>query len=1745
MDSQNQLFSLFFSKSLDQMAPMISNVLDSIDEYTRKGTSDNTIEKYFEQVFKVFPRKHAEYVSAISTMKSLSESNPEAMLMFLTKRVKELLKFNQDSPFFSINSVSKVYSSDQNYQNTILRYFGLFFVTDLVCQIVIDWKPLESMLYLVRCGYKVCACKQNIHRLISPIIRQWSVILSIISEIDFTLVSQTFFVLTEPKNISEAFSIIRFIRLDQDLSNSLTFFNRVICIIKSPQIKKMLSATMLDSIAFMIITLPYHKDTYNSLIDIVWPFLNDKMLRNGAVSLASVLLSKMPKNISRIKTFMSNYIFGNYDDRLVKGSLRAFRYFVFGNLVNPQWIFWEWGIKSRSPPLEFIKWNSEPDKLQSDSTSFTSIFMNTFFLKANFRVSPTLFCKTLVHLAALDFNHFLNEVLEQFIRISVEDYRIVCLLMTVEMINSNDFAQMSYSKVDKNMINEFNMVMRTIIIPALPYLIDPQLPHPCIIFDELYLEHEMNNYTADVAMTEILECSESQVFYPFLKKHKKATPSNDEHNLRIQILKCIPYCFNDEDFLNKKIMDLILSLIHDKCELICKLAVQICKEVYTKPEYIEAFCLRIIEILPKTKVAEPYFMYLYILKCTVLHKNCKNQEIFVNAEFMAFTGLFSEYSSTRLLSYCFLNHIHPLLYQKGFISILEPFIKTMNDTVQTRLVHYLDFDENRQNMKSMSYMSFQTCMASSYFDIWLIYISEIGNILASSQYPSFIDKLQGIDFESMLKDIQYSNNSTAFMILIFYSLIGEKGQFLKAFYPTRSLRAPVYEKEIMVRYRDLLIDMLAKNQKAYSKVCYVILRNIHPFLESSLIELYNNCTKAQLYEASSSLNTNFLSPFISSDHIMLSMPSLFRFIIRMQQHLTSKKEWLEVFESCIDEEEMTFLEKCSIVRNFSRMLFRMLTYCSNGISKTDFPMPNREQTFKMFILLSSTKSPKIFSTKKHCACVLSKIVKSCQVFSSSHSFDDNCLNGIYQLNQRYSDMLEIFLHNHIDVLLEVFIDAFFLKDKAMGNTFFEAIYANIVSCDLSIASSCFVQLALLCSVLYRSHHPKSNDLMLFLVKHFPQFICISINDDLNNYKLYELFAGITESIFQHSFRYLRDPGNTVSFLEITESLRSWIKNIRLLPKQTHCVKPIIIEYAAFTPYQFLHSLMMTTEIISEERFPQILPLWFDLLSNIDQFDVIITFLLQWPHTNVVESLFANFVGKGIDNVLLRLCQRCSFSFYHYVTDICSESFDQYLWSTSLIALHFARNLDDLYDIIPTLCHFCLVFRNNGAFLLFSTICIYFSIDFQCDSFSDSPKGCIVSQLLEKIGNLNDNSAELWANESMKWVIGCKNLHFALLSLKIFNKLRYPIEPLFITGVCKAIHYHLRHNAGDAKLLCEFVSESFCFYHNSFDGNEDYCYQYVSSFFDCRPFIENSLMNAMPILIKALSSQHTNTQSWKDIVSIVRPLLLRLENDPETQNIFDKIISTINSEELMLIAAPIKKMNTILFPSSLPCDQLINNASEFSLLKVLSHYTFMLTSASKNLKNSIFQVTEKVLERIKSKKNPVSLSKIFQIALNSMKQCPNAISLINQISKECPSVSMVKDFDPYEWNRTIEDVLNSLSKLPTNDIVVPVSLITDCKTYNSVYCFLNDGVKPTILPFSAQKEMIDSMVMLKMQKNPSPQNIPLLIPDTPHKPKKPNPLMLEYSFPALVHPEKLIFWKMDEQNGELSSSLKSISDFLKP
>lgn len=1771
--NQVAIFNSVFSRLLESFAP---NFYQFIADFESAQINTSIIAQVdysiLDNLLETFPRTAPTYSEVLKTLTAIAACNTAEILRTLSKICNKLFKFSQNTPFAALQSLSPIFDQGNKHHQLLFHYFALIFTTDLICQIVVNYGADQTVSYLSRTGQDLCTSPQPLPRASRTLVKQWSVIFSIVSETDFTVISHIFDMFDTTTDVSTPFQLIRFVRLDINDALGQLFMEKIITQARVLQRKKAITPEILDSLTSLIVTFPFNEDLFNRMLDLTYNLRLDKDLSLPAINFLIVLMLRLPKQKAKLDHLFQKRVLSNAgDDNKLKQSLNAFTLMMFGRDSDPLWLFWEWGSNPRASQFSYIKWNGMVQVSQSDSRSFSSLFMQHYFPKSNFALCPIMFRNILIHLASLDFNHFVNNIVPKFLALNPSDPRFIVMIMTVKPINCQDFIENSYNKVTNEMVNKYNTIIRPKVIELLAIYREVENNSGVCIDDSDFMINSIIE-ESNQKISIILDQWGLKVFGPLLAKLITSEYSKNDFSLHSHIVQTFPYIFTKEDFKND-IMCLILRLSFNHNRIIAESSYSLCCEIMTKTDL--DYLSPIFDTISGLNSPESVFTGFSILLKIMTQPGNKSisEADYLKIECATFIGLASAYPPIRRISYTILELVNKAIEDKGIISFINKFMDELECNAKKHVLQFLALDKPQEVPLAVGTIQFEVAVCSNHYDIWLFFLEELMYLVIDLNYTPILTRMVE-NYDLFMNHYVYDTNaysptsvgiSLIFVSAMFNPKITKKYRIkneIELFEPYAEKQKP---KTFIV---DLFKRLLSNDIASQEQLALNVIPHIHFSLFPDLIEILGSVPNDKCSNATWTLLMMLKSPKVSSKFIEANLTAILSFLSNMQYFFIKFKingprviVW--------DNESESRVQRFAVhIKSFCYIANLSFSSIRKKLKESEWPLSSRQVIFRFLVNWSMTKAPSLASVRDYAGVALCMIVRVGKVFSDGLLFDEAAVKLFGKIEIAGMPVLVHLLNNHLELLLDKYIDACYTQPRGSADFYFEAIMAAMkenISSDQTFFQLLSGNLILLALVYSQREHPKVESFLeLFLSCVGPidgdpgglqNLIDLSKSAPPKSF-LPNYFQYATEAIFDNVFNLLKSPNLHVPVKDIIEAVRPWIQVIRLLPKQTTCAQNVGSSFGYFTPYQFLWKLMETTEAVDDDQFRSIASIWIELLKSPDHSELIPSFICSWRNPSTKKKMFGILIEANPDAIVQRFVNRCSFAYYYHVTQCMKEPFKDELWFSSLLANAFMYNWSHLFPHVTSVIHFSILFKDKGALDLFEVLCKKLQISRPIGEISIDSIGDLVIQFIDRLSKIeeekqNSNSNEVlavWGNEALKWLFASPSLEIGTISFIIYNKIKKPYAADIVNNVIRIVSYHLEYNSSDAKLLTKLIDESFYFFTNIVKEYGGLAFKYASAFIDCRVFVESCLIDALNIFLNGFSLPEATRLLKTSVISLVRPILMKLETESYAREIISSLILKTRNEDLMMIIVPFNKVNPMYFPKAPPIPDILSHVSDSAFCKALSNYTILLMNASRQLMDAIFEVCALIVHRVVDANNKLQLAKIYTSALHSITKCPNAIEFIKVVSQRQPDVAAVDFIDVYEWDRSVEDVVRNVKLLAVPD-ESPLITLTECPTYTSVTRFLYSDVTPKILPFESERELLDGMSSVQRIKNTrktlSQQTTRLSMPPLVKDSSILEQIVvsLDSSFAPLIHPKELLFYPQQFQVEYAPTETTTMADFL--
>lgn len=1795
-----KIFKTLLSRLLENFGPKFNLILTDVDKSLAR---DVEFDFLFQFIFSRFPRVDPQYQIMLDDLTQIAITDTEESLIFLCKTLKDVIK-QKTTPFQTLKTCCVFFDTSNRSHRILFYYFQLFFLTDLICQIVafccdnkspkdissssitnsnsasvIDGFPYNKIVdsnsissysssidglneqifspktnevkrsssitsakgepsdssieagsndnlfgysnsyfnlardntkltsstanLIIRTGNSATFSEQLFVSAHMLIVKQWSVIFSYLSIKHSSEISTlfTFFSNTSATDITLPMLLVRFLRFDIDDTMAMNVIGRIIQLCKALIRKKLLTNSVLESLAYMLITLPYNEDTYQKLYSLATSTLirKDKSLSSGRMILLMNLFLRYSKLFSKFSSFFHKKVVASASNKeKLELSLRCFRLILMGRNVKPECLFWEWGHNPNATPLSFIQFISVFEKKHEHS--FINLFMEQYFTKSDFSVCPEEFTNTIMHLASLEFSLFMTIITPRFLELDSKDSRFLVFLSVIALVNTKDFQHHSFSKIKKSGIAEFNSICRPKILKEFLCLANSadtnfieqtsstqtvNNQHGVCLHNFAFLLDSLSDESDRKLLGILEEWNLSDQFEMLEIQHVQSIPTLKILDLTPLLLRTLKFVFTSDDFNDPRIISILIDLSCHIENRIASAAYNICETHlphFIDPNLFITMAVR-MKYINDPEAAFVIYSLVYSIMKNTFGKTAISNELLSKIEFSGLMLLISVFPSTRDLGQAILYQCAKRNKSNNLLSYILPKMDYIEKTVKIKMFIHSSQNKLEIEFPPANNINYSTALISHYYDVWLFFLSEILNCLIASNYLplfQFLDSTRKVLIEQCLK---YNTKPSSIAVFLVYlstmfhvpTLLASPSLPKTTRYKEFNTESEDHRKEVC----SIIHSLIQNENERLVDIGFNLIEHLHYSLQPTLIDVLSLVEGKKLIKATRKVSLLLRMPEVQwpfYKHHLIRLISFIKsvqyYLLKLELNSTRLIQWTDKMEEYVSVYSDFIIDYCTIIF----MSFKKL---QEGLSNNIWPLSSREITVRFLINWSTTKMEKLAKIRFYAAGALVSITSLGPFFNDASSLDLQIFELFGLMESNGLAILYNLLHFHLDFLLDHFIDSCYTLPRQFSDLYFNAIIQVICRNESNLIYIMSGELIFLSCVYLYENHMWAKKMVEALRKGRELSSYIKFNESPTLENQPKTFQFAVEAVFGSFFRVLKLKDRHITTNDIIESIRPWISSIRLLPKLKTCspvVPPLLNMY---TPYEFLNAMIEVTEYVDDDQFRLVMSLWVDLWNQPDHAELVPLYLSELRDYKSKTRIFEVLLESTSMNLPINIASHCSFAYYYHITENLGRSFDEeQKFLGQLLSKAFSRNWAFMNPQLIKVIHFAFLFGQSGWENLFHIICRKMKIESFNGKIPHLIMRKLVDQFIEKLTQ-EHFSIEEWGNQALSWILGCKQLNLVTISLIIYNRIMKPFDRQVLYLIIRCVSYHLANNSEND--LNDFISECFYFITKNYEIDKDVCIKFMSAFLDCSYFINSGiLVETSTFFLRAIQNKEIVDTSM--IISILRPRMTILETNDTSQIFLNDLINLVHTDELEMIALPFKAIATSVFTSLEPftVDEIIDKCSDSSLCKALVHYSIIITNASYHVQNQIFYITDRIIRRldIKYENNKISLAKIYNQATRNLARCDNAMSFIRSICIIMPDIAVMNVLQLYEYNRTIEDV-DRILKILVNDIFnkdkenIAVT-ITDCGSYKQVENFLFSDVKPKILPFATNFEIIDGM-----------------------------------------------------------------------
>ncbi|OHT01070.1 hypothetical protein TRFO_01634 [Tritrichomonas foetus] len=1770
MDKEVSIFQSVFTNLLNSFSSSFTQIIAEYETISlrREKISDN-----FVDLFSHFPREIPTYRMIINDLSEVATCNPPKILRFLGKMVNKTIKGKSVG---IIRMSNPIFDAGNNEHRLIYHYFSLILFSDLICQIAATIKTSRANIHLVQTGFNIANKLNHIPEIDNIIIDQWAVILSIVSEYSCMEVTSIF---KDFSNYERAFRLLKYTRFDFDDEHAIKFmFNEVIPELNRLAKKKLLIPVIFHSVGTMLLSCPYNEDIYGKLFDLAYHKRVEKEANDGAVLLCLILLQRYPKKKGLLDHFAEKRLFSRafFPDELLF-SLKGFQLYMFGRNLDPSWYFWEWGDNSKVDRLAYIKWNSYNELNISDPDHFISIFMKYYFPIVNYCMNSKemdQFSSIITHIASLDFETFITDVVPSFLELNEHDTRFIAFVSSIQLINSDSFIHYAYKDITHVQRQSFNMEVRPKLIKVLVKYKNKNVD--AVPFESNEMLEMTHLDECDRKIQDMLDCLKINVFSLLSITLTPTEYVGNDSSINTKQITTLNDILTDDDLASPEIFKILVKMSYDHNRKVSSLAFKICKDIISNPETNLMSIEVLLECLKECETCEATYVIMSLIFHSITSSDLSHvtHDMIYHIESSAFFCMCTAYPLLRHISSLILKKINQTLHNRGILYFLAMNIASIETNVKARMLAHLEpkdverikrinsvqeiphpkssksesdlkypsdnnssvnhhhsnsmFDDevlgtnlnlyissltNRYNLASDNIIKFEVCLTSHFYDIWLIFIQEILNMLIEVNYTPLLNEMS-IDRYDIIKSLGEKPSPSSIGIGVAYTTTIYHLTSLKKYKTLiREQYSPFTSNALSESHshlRKIIKKWITTNDDWKNDLAIEIIQHSH---FTALPRLLGLLASAPVHLFDKILKTILIvlrSPDITQQFIQANIKKLIIIISNAQSSIQNLLLNETRYINWDEDSEQKIFKNRFLVINFCDLCSIVLGNGPSEIPDILLSHDTRHVMARFFFNWTQTKSEHLEKVRLSSKRALSSIIKIGPIFSDRILFDENCINLFGQMESEGYSILTLLLYYHYEELLNDFIKAVLLQPIPISEYYFRAIIDNLNENHSHFSSLLSGPLLFLGLVSSQCNMNKNYDFLCKLLRSIgpvnqiehTETIIETMRQTSPSEILPVYFKYATEAVFSAFFSIIKNPKLCFSVKDIVNSILPWVRYVRLLPSQTTCAQGISTMFAFFTPYQFLENLIKATESVDEYNFVYLTKIWSELIKTPDHTDLIPIFISGWENQSIKQSLYKTLIKLHPVEMLKRLINNLKFSYYFHIVVCQKECFDLELWICPLIIDAMKNHWDQFNEKIPALIHFSFLFRTQVP-NLFEFICKKMNIEYPDPSFNITNINGTIHQFINNLHLQNQYLLQQWCDESLKWTFGSPNLVYSASSFYIHNKIvrEHPslsaVDKNYLSSLIKIISYHISNDI-DQFYLSMIVTEAIETFRQNYHIAPNLAYLFCSCFLDCRQFVVgDSLISALPIFRASMSDPDLLPQLTNLVISIIRPTIPRLENSPFCRHQLSELIKILRNDEMVMITVPLKNMNSSFFKDLISTDLILERSSISALCKALDHYALMTTTASTNLLDCIFDVSSFIVTQVVDENNSVPLAKIYSKALTHVAKCGNSIKFIKTIAKKQPNIVGMDIIDVFEWDRTLDSVARNLNQISQKSEASKPT-ITDVPNFRVVENFLFVESPPKILPFEAERELLINMINATKPRTsrrafimPKTGNIPLI------------------------------------------------------
>ena len=1708
--------------------------------------TDKQMDDILETVLMEFPRSYYKYNEIVTSLTSFATIDPVNILASLCTKFKNDIHKAEDQPLSSnpYASMHFIASINAHYFHFI-KFFSLIVLSDLIHTIFEHYPNDQIIDLMVSCGLELCTKVGSFIKLHFLLLDTWSTIFQNISKISLSEITLAFEQYSDDISTESIYFLINKIEVNPSFLETLVFS------LNQCKQHKTLTSEMLSFLSSLLFKIQCDTDILTEFLNIIQSVKTENELIDGVNNVLCILMNRLEFPQEIVDEFYANeiYKYAN-DDTKIKNSAIIFLRQIKGDV-------------SKADKDDSHFFNAMNTKY--DPSYFFSTFENIYYKQSNFSICPEIFGDILTQLASIDIKKFQNDIMPLFKQSLIVTPTYLSFIMSAIQVNSSSFLKHSRCKATLEDINKINDFTRDIIFNQdnINYIkilcIDDFLNldsafssfqsalHEC---DQSVVNFLQINNFSNFDFTDLTLPDQEAPSSIFRLSHLFETYSNEQNLDSFQNLKSfdilhvfkalkatidmMSYIFTPEILNIPFVSEFIIRLKCHKEISVSSAANKLYEKIIQNHLIQKELAVKSLSFLLKSSnfvIAESLSLIL-----NALRNSNFPEDLFYDIEAISLCCFSTDLPICRILALQILKHlsainsgsIYRLLHQNSSLisEAVNRSILILNTPIRPAIVK-----------PPLGFIEFEQVCCSNYNDLWLIFFSEIINVILESDIHLILKKCREC-FHQFTDLVHTPFTNAALNILYFDSFALELRNSINIdnsenLESNKSCCSPDNDK--IIQEINQKIEIIFNQKLLFSKqvlmysFCFFNWRltpAILPYIFSVQSDLFPDATATISFIIQNPLNFNYI---ISSVFMQLIdfLSLIQRYFIQIQISGARKIEW--------DEYHLELLKsKQDMCINYCILISAAFNNIQDQITEEELPLSYRQVLIQFLIqwadLPSGFEKLQAYATN-----AMLPIIHAGTIFTDGFSFDLSILQMMTQCQLSGYPVLDSLLLYHMDILLDLYAQNCFLRNRRESLLFLEAIISALEYYDdKSVLQNHVGSLVLLS--LFISHNGNSEYAEQIIDKIQTLFIKTNDNQDtstmdestfddsqtldnnndenleqknkiiitddesysasneecenkntrkidLSIENISQIFYYATEQVIEAGFEIIRNCKKINVFKTVITILSYFFKNVRLIPTHSSICQRIPSKYRRFIASSFLESIYNISLVLDDEQHDSFSLLYGSLLESVDSRIVLLLYLFEGEDVLIKEKLFDQLLEKRPSLISKFLSKRCTFAYWYFMKTQLHAGISSISWIFNVLKRSFIDFFDLCSKYYSIVLHFSLLFSEQSNDLLEVLLSIM-GIEAVDGSFIWIKDGIsrkitvlsVISKISMKLSEKNKDFIYKWGDEALKWAIGCCDVKLGYRSLFIFNSLNLQLPQSSIQLLGNTILYHLnRASDDDCEEVGMFIGQFFIALNNLIHN-------------------DSSNVNLIKFSLKFASSFLKSSPFEKTCVKYAMPIFQCALETPELYNearnaisfalipFFKNIERSNKTQELLVeLSNKVKSPQLYLVIAAFLLKPLPFVKVNKSFKEIMS---IQITAKEANIALKLYDSLITTASRALTN-NIIEIStdilKRFEQSIkrkNIMSIYSSALQRISNLKSAVDFMNVLLRVYPsistvYNENFKNNNQINDV-KTKLKDIIKVINekvLITNCKQITQLAGMIDQVHPPSIIPYSTEYEMI--------------------------------------------------------------------------